>query len=249
MMKDKIWYEISSEEIALETTLTQLGLLKKPNEGDEKHSAFIELMRKNRSLARGIKYGVESYSLMYMKEREKVLGNWKDFFSSLCRDEKISTSGNVFVGGVNDGQEVSFFKGKVLGLDISSDAITRGKNHYNNISFVIGDLISFTVEEESMDTYMSLRTIHFFSDIEKMIIISKAFSFLRKGGQILISIPGGFLNKNGEIVFGQKSADDFVDIEKPMRDASEIAELMRKAGFLKVKTLNHKIEIFLVGEK
>lgn len=248
-MKDKIWYEISSEEIALDTTLAQLGLSKKPAEKDKKYGAFIELMKKNRSLARGIKYGVESYSLMYIKEREKILRNWEEFFSSLCLSEQISTIGDIFVGGVNDGQEVSFLKGRVLGVDISADAIARGKEHHSNISFVLDDLISFAIEKESVDTYMSLRTIHFFSDAEKVIIISKAFAFLRNGGRILISIPGGFLDKNGEIVFGQKSADDFIDIEKPMMDANEIAEIMRKAGFLKVRTLNHKIEIFLVGEK
>ncbi len=248
-MKDKIWYEISSEKIALETTLTQLGLLEKPTEKDEEYGTFIELMKKNRSLARGVKYGVESYSLMYMEEREKILGNWEEFFLSFCLSEQISTVGNIFVGGINDGQEVSFLKGKVLGLDISADAIVRGMEYYSNISFVHDDLILFAIEKESMDTYVLLRTIHFFSNIEKVIIISKAFTFLRNGGRILISVPGGFLDKNGEIIFGQKSADDFVDIEKPMKDASEIAEIMRKAGFLKVRILNHKIEIFLVGEK
>ncbi len=46
-MKDKIWYEISSEKIALETTLTQLGLLEKPTEKDEEYGTFIELEKKS----------------------------------------------------------------------------------------------------------------------------------------------------------------------------------------------------------
>ena len=249
MLKNKIWYEISSNEIALEVTLDQLGLTKEPIESDEKYAVFTELMKKNRSLARGVKYGVESYSLMYMKERERVLGDWEVFLSSFCRNEGISTTGHVFVGGVNDGQEVGFFTGKILGLDISSDAVSRGKDRYNNISFVVGDLISFDIEDASIDTYVSLRTIHFFSNAEKVIIIQKASAFLKKGGRVLVSIPGGFLNKDGEIVFGQKTTGDLVDIEKPMRDANQLAEIMRSVGFLKVRLVNHKIEIFLVGEK
>jgi hypothetical protein len=249
MANSKIWYEISSEGIARRTTLKQLKISKEPVKGDKMFSEFSELMKKNRSLARGIKYGVESYSLMYMKERERILGDWKVFLSSLCRDEGISTDKVVFVGGINDGQEVSFFKGKVIGLDISLDAVSRGKDRYNNISFIVGDLMSFDNDGGSIDTYILLRTIHFFSETERMVIINKAFSCLKRNGRILVSIPGGFLTKTGDIVFGQRMADALVDIKKPMKDAIQIAEIMRKAGFVKVKTLNHKIEIFIVGKK
>ena len=249
MVNSKIWYEISSEEIARKATLKQLGLLKEPVSGDKMFSEFLELMKKNRSLARGIKYGVESYSVMYMKERERILGGWEAFLSSLCHDEGILLNKVVFVGGINDGQEVSFFKGKIIGLDISLDAVLRGKDHYRNISFIVGDLMSFDIDDGSIDTYILLRTIHFFSDTEKMIIINKAFSSLKRNGRILVSIPGGFLTKNGDIVFGQRTTGALVDIKKPMKDAIQIAEIMRKVGFVKVKTLNHKIEIFIVGKK
>ena len=249
MKKDKVWYEISAGELALKATLTQLNLSNKPSPGDDSYDLFVSLMKINLAKSRGIKYGVESYSLMYMKERETVLGNWQVFFSSFCRDEKISTTGKIFVGGVNDGQEVYFFQGMIVGVDMSLDAISRGSNLYNHIHFILGDLTSFALKENSLDSYISLRTIHFFSEYEKEIIIKNAFRFMKKGGRILISIPGGFLDKTDQIVFGQMVSDGHVNTKKPMEDSMEIFELITNAGFSKTTVINHEIEIFLVGEK
>lgn len=250
MMKSEIWYEISAREIARDHTLAELHLTNEPKEGEEIFKEYQGLLENNLVKARGFKYGVSSYSEMYQKEREAILGNWQDFFLGLCRLEGVGLSGKIMVLGINDGQEVGFIESEdILGVDISQGAIARGKRLYDHINFMQGELTRFLVKDKTIETCIFLRTIHIFGekDIEK--ILCHISSFLRDGGKTIISIPGGFLTKSNEIVLGQRMNDSLVDKDKPARDALQIYLKMKEVGFVDLNIINREIEIFIVGTK
>ncbi len=249
-MKETMWYKISANKLALKQTLLELGLTEAPNESNKLYKKFNELYNINLAKARGVKYGIDSYSEMYMIERERVLGNWQSYFMSFCNEEDIDISGSVIVAGINDGQEVGFLKSKsITGIDISREAIQRGKETYPHINFVIEYLTKFIAEDDSFDTYLSLRTLHFFKDAEIELILSNAFRFLKNQGKIVVSIPGGFLTEEGKIIFGQKVNNDVIDREKPMKDALKIETLIKAANFSDTNIVNSKIELFIIGIK
>lgn len=107
------------------------------------------------------------------------------------------------IAGINDGQEVGFLKTtRIIGVDISNKAIERGKLMYPEINFIMNDLVKFTTDKNSIDTYFSLRTLHIFKVSEIKTILSNAYKFLRENGKIVISVPGGFLTEDDKIVFG-----------------------------------------------
>jgi len=249
-MENNVWYKISANKIATKNTLLKLGLKKAPSKKDNNYEKYKKLFIVNLAKARGVKYGVKSYSQMYMREREKILGNWQQFFTSFCSNEEINTDGHILIAGINDGQEIGFLKAKhITGVDISREAIERGRLMYPEINFIINDLVKFTTDKDSVDTYLSLRTLHFFKMPEIRTILSSAYKSLKKHGEIIISVPGGFLTEDGKIVFGQKIENDIVDRQKPMKDALKIESLLKETGFLKAKTINKKIEIFVIGIK
>lgn len=249
-MKETMWYKISVNKLALKQTLLELGLTETPAKNDDLYKKFEELYGINLVKVRGVRYGVDSYLEMYMIERERVLGDWQRYFTSFCNEEGINVKGSVMVVGVNDGQEVGFLDSKcMIGVDISKEAVQRDKKSYPHINFVIDDLIRFVAKENSFDTYLSLRTLHFFEDTEIELILLNAFKFLKEQGKIVVSIPGGFLTKDGEIVFGQKVDNDVIDEEKPMKDALKIEALIKTAKFSDTKIVNSKIELFVIGTK
>jgi SAM-dependent methyltransferase len=185
-----------------------------------------------------------------MIERKRILGDWQKYFTSFCNNEDIDIKGTVMVAGINDGQEVGFLGSQcIIGIDISEEAVQRGKKIYPNINFVVDNLTKFLAEENSIDTYFSLRTLHFFKDAEIEVILSNAFRFLKGQGKIVVSIPGGFLTEEGEIIFGQKVDNDVIDEEKPMKDALKIEAFVKAANFVDTKIVNSKIELFIIGTK
>ena len=70
-MINDIWYKISANKIAIQETLFQLGLKNVPSKNDNDYQEYEKLFIVNLAKARGVKYDVDSYSQMYMKEREK----------------------------------------------------------------------------------------------------------------------------------------------------------------------------------
>lgn len=247
---NEIWYKISANKIAREKVLNEMKLTNEPRKGDKKFNKYQKLFKLNLAKLRGVKYGVRSYSQMYMRERKKILGDWYMFFNSFCDYEKININNQVLVTGVNDGQEIGFLKSRnIIGLDISKEAINRGKKLYPHINFVYGDLVSFALKDNSIETCISLRTLHFLEKKEIVKVITNTFNFLRKGGKLVVSVPGGFLTEEDMIIFGQKVADDSINKEKPMSDVLQIQSIIEKIGFTETKIIDHQIEIFVVGTK
>lgn len=246
----KLWYNISAHDMATELTLKQLGLKKPPPKGAVTINEYSSLLKKNIDECRGIKYGVSSYSEMYMLEREKVIGNWENFFRSLCTQHGIKISGDIIVAGINDGQEVGFLnEASIVGVDISREATERGLSLYPHIRFVNCNLLYFDFPEDSADSYFSFRSLHFFDRVDVEKILFSAKRFLKSMGKIVVSIPGGFLSKDDGIVFGQKINDGVIDKEKPMEDARKMQLLIAETGFVDIIILNHGIEIFIIATK
>lgn len=230
-MTKKVWYEISATDLACQTC--------KPGDPD---------WNKTLQKARGSKFSHTSYSRMYMKEREMVLGNWTNFLLKLLTDHGIKINGEIVVIGINDGQEVHFLPGLISGFDVADGALIRGRKWFPGINFVHMDITSETMQPQSADTYLSFRTVHIFKGDQLSHIITQAYEVLRPGGYAVISIPGGYLDVSGKIVYGQKVEGGIVDSAKPLRDAERLAEEIRKT-FPKVDIVNAGIEIFLICRK
>jgi len=249
-MEGKAWYEISAKEIAKSNTLKTLDLIDEPQESDVMFKEYQELSEINLAKARGFKYGAVSYSQMYIKEREKILGNWENFFTELCQIEKINIAGKIIVLGINDGQEIGFIESdNIVGVDISKEAIARGKKLYPHINFINGDLAKPIIKDELIESCISLRTLHLLKTEETEKVFCNAFNFLKEYGKIIVSVPGGFLTKDGEIIFGQRVDNELVDENRSMNDALRIYLVMEKSGFIDLRIIDQKIEIFIVGKK
>ncbi|MFO0703947.1 MAG: NAD(P)H-dependent oxidoreductase [Patescibacteria group bacterium] len=224
-----VWYEISASKLAP----------KMPGSDD---NARLQA-------ARGVKYGHPTYSEMYMRERAAVLGPWEVFFPRLCAKLGLKVTGEVTVIGVNDGQEVAILPAKsIAGYDIAEAALERGQVWYPHINFQRMDITTEVLPAKAADVYLCLRTGHIFYEKQLGHIMSQAYANLKSGGQVVFSVPGGYMESDGQITFGQKVAGG-IDTDKPMIDVKRIADVMEKSGFRDVQIIDHRIEIFVVGFK
>lgn len=230
--------------------MAAFNLDEEPDRGSPLYDKFQKHLKSNIIKARGFKYGLDSYLDMHMKEREMVIGNRQTFLVNFCEKEGINIKGNILVVGINDGKEVGFLKSKkIVGVDISEAAVLKGKKLHPHIEFICGDILSVKVPKNSIDTLLCFRTIHFFEkeEIEEFLRITQ--KALKEKGKIIVSVSGGFLSQENEIIFGQLVSGGVLDKNKPLKEAKEINNLLLAAGFKNIKIINHKIEIFLVAEK
>jgi ubiquinone/menaquinone biosynthesis C-methylase UbiE len=78
---------------------------------------------------------------------------------------------------------------KVIGIDISSEAIFHAKNKYNrdNLEFTVGSVEKIPVESNSVDVLVSFETIEHHDKHEEMMLEIKRV--LKKEGILIISSP------------------------------------------------------------
>ena len=81
------------------------------------------------------------------------------------------------------------YSARVLGVDISSEAIEHAKEKYQaiNLSFIQGSVIDIPLEDKSVDVVVSFETIEHLMEHDVMLIELKRV--LKKGGALVISSP------------------------------------------------------------
>jgi ubiquinone/menaquinone biosynthesis C-methylase UbiE len=78
---------------------------------------------------------------------------------------------------------------KVVGIDISNEAIAHAKDKYNrdNLEFIVGSVEKIPVESNSVDVFVSFETIEHHDKHEEMMLEIKRV--LKKDGILIISSP------------------------------------------------------------
>ena len=163
------------------------------------------IMEEARIEAFNKKYGNYDYD----KDLRIKFPNWatpiyqiiEAFFSKKRKLDVLNIGGNcgfelqqIFTG--------SRYKIQNTIIDISNEAIQRGKTDYPNINFVQADMESSYLEGgATFDICLCLRAIESRGVFRNAALIQMS-KHIKPGGLIFISIPNGYINEKGEIERG-----------------------------------------------
>jgi ubiquinone/menaquinone biosynthesis C-methylase UbiE len=89
----------------------------------------------------------------------------------------------------------------ILGVDVSSDMIGLLKEkaqaeQRDNLQLMVGSIESLDLDAESVDLVVSNYALHHLRDADKKAVLTRAFAWLRPGGQLVI----------GDMMFGRGSS-------------------------------------------
>lgn len=88
-------------------------------------------------------------------------------------------------------------KAKVLGIDSSLDMLTTAQNKYPRITFLKGDIESFTTEQP-IDCIFANASLQWVDKHE--VLLPRLLSFLNLGGILAIQIPNNFHNASHQVI-------------------------------------------------
>lgn len=208
---------------------------------------FLEY-QKNINTLNNEKYGSKSFLDMHQFEREYANDEpWPFHMRRLAQKVGIKANRVILNVGINDGQEMEGLENKIIGVDLSDKAMQKGIGKYHNISFVKGSANDLPLESNSMDVYISFRTLCV-TGIYENYALSEAKRILKNGGLILISIPsvnydkGGTLNK-GKYNIKPCKRNDFNE------EAKRFYDLLENHGFVGLQAYKNGVEDFISGVK
>lgn len=208
---------------------------------------FLEY-QKNIGLVNNEKYSSESFLDMHQFEREYANDEpWPSHMKRLAQKVGIKDEMTLLNVGINDGQEMEGLENKIIGIDLSDKAMQKGIDKYPNMSFVKGSANDLPIESNSMDVYISFRTLCV-TGIYESRALSEAKRVLKDGGLILISIPsvnydkGDTLNK-GKYNIEPCKRNDFNE------EAKRFYDLLENKGFVDLRAYKNGVEDFILGVK
>ena len=128
--------------------------------------------------------------------------------------------------------------GYVIGVDMTDEMIKRSEkiakeNHYTNVEFRYGEIENLPINDDSIDVIISNCVINLSTD--KLKTFKEVFRVLKPGGRILISdlVTEGILPEDIK-----KSYDAWSDCIAGALDKNEYINIIKKAGFHKVKIID-----------
>lgn len=135
-------------------------------------------------------------------------------------------------------------------IDISNDAIQRGKTSYPNINFIQSDMESSYLDGNSLfDICFCLRAIESRGVFRNAALIQMS-KHIRTGGLIFISIPNGYINEKGEIERGlyDHRTRSFLK-DRPISLAKKIFVKLGDYNFTNICIKSLETEILVYAEK
>jgi 2-polyprenyl-3-methyl-5-hydroxy-6-metoxy-1,4-benzoquinol methylase len=78
---------------------------------------------------------------------------------------------------------------EVVGVDISGSKIARARELYPEILFIQSDVRDLALTEESFDSVVLAETLEHVPEEVGAQILSKAWSLLKPGGRLIVSVP------------------------------------------------------------
>jgi ubiquinone/menaquinone biosynthesis C-methylase UbiE len=139
--------------------------------------------------------------------------------------------------------------GRVIGVDMTEEMIRRAENvamerDYENVEFRLGEIEALPIEDESIDVVISNCVINLCPD--KMKAFKEIFRVLKQNGRLMISD----LVTKGELPQEvKKSFEAWADCISGALEKEKYLELIRNAGFSKVKVLSESPYVVDVSEE
>ena len=139
--------------------------------------------------------------------------------------------------------------GRVIGVDMTEEMIKRAEKvakerDYENVEFRLGEIESLPIEDESIDVVISNCVINLCPD--KMKAFKEIFRVLKQDGRLMISD----LVTKGELPQEvKKSFEAWADCISGALEKDTYLELIRKAGFSKVKIESENPYVVEVSEE
>lgn len=223
------------------------------NAGPFTESTIISLLNQAKAYAFNKKYGDFDYS----KDIRSIFKTWSEkILEKVLEYKNLDENIRVIGVGSNDGSELlEIFNGNdkvsLTVLDISKDAIDKGKEKYKNLSFVEGDMESDYPIVEKFDICLCLRAIQS-RGIFRQNALLKMDRCLKKSGLIVISIPNGYIDakNNNEIVRGlYDQRNKIVHIRRPQALANKVLNKLIDYGYVSTGTETLSTEILIWGTK
>lgn len=189
----------------------------------------------------------------FEKDIHEYSDDWITDFHSILKKLNLSTKLNnltMLNVGCNDGSQMkklvgSNYKDLYL-VDIGIRSLKLAKEIFPN-SIIINtnaDML-YGIPKNSIDLYLSFRTYNSsFFNIEGA--ISELNRVLCNNAAVIISIPNGFVDNNGNFISGLKPPKkNFIDETYPFKISGTIMFEISKYGFKDIGLLNSFYEIYI----
>lgn len=172
-------------------------------------------------------------------------------------DELLKVKSPKILGvGSNYGQELidifgNNFELQCSVLDISKEAIERGRQQYPNMNFIECDMESSFPATDKFDICLCLRTIQSRGAFRQNVIIQMD-KVLSKNGLMLISIPNGYIdeNDNNKIIRGlYDHRNKMVQDRRPQILANKVLNKLLDYGYTSTGIETLETEILIWGIK
>ena len=172
-------------------------------------------------------------------------------------DELLKVKSPKILGvGSNYGQELidvfgNNFESQCSVLDISKEALERGKQQYPNMNFIECDMESSFPVTDKFDVCLCLRTIQSRGAFRQNVIIQMD-KVLSKDGLMLISIPNGYIdeNDNNKIIRGlYDHRSKMVQDRRPQILANKVLNKLQDYGYISAGIETLETEILIWGIK
>lgn len=240
---------IFSKEQSYEENMNRIReKLKKAQINEGLIDDFFSEYQKNINTLNDMKYGNASFFEIHQFEREYANGEpWEIHLKRLFDMIKTKKSDIILNVGINDGKEMEGIENKIIGIDLSEKALRNGKANYKSITFMEGSANSLPISSESVDMYLSLRTLCI-TGVYESIAVSEAKRVLKPDGRILISIPSVQYDKGDILLKGKYNLQPF----KTSEISGEILKyynLLEKKGFVDLQIFRNGVEDFIYGVK
>lgn len=198
------------------------------------------------------KYG----NFNYEKDLREMFPCWSQKIKTKI-DELLKVNSPKILGvGSNYGQELidifgNNFESLCYVLDISKEALERGKQQYPNMNFIECDMESSFPVTDKFDICLCLRTIQSRGAFRQNVIIQMD-KVLSKDGLILISIPNGYIdeNDNNKIIRGlYDHRSKMVQERRPQILANKVLNKLQDYGYISTGIETLETEILIWGIK
>ncbi len=213
-----------------------------------------QILKSAKEYAFNKKYGNFEYGKdlrdKYNSWSKKIKERIQKFF-----DDDLNTKKILGIGS-NYGKELEDIFGKNMlkhctVLDISNDAISKGKKIYPDMEFVKGDMESPYLVNTKFDICVCLRTIQSRGAFRQNVIIQMDRA-LAKNGLMLISIPNGYIDETNSNTIVRGLYDHRIqDIQKrrPEQLACKIWNKLIDYGYENVGMETLDTEVLIWGVK
>ncbi len=226
------------------------------------HTPLLTIAKNAREYAFDFKYGNYNYQI----DLRSKYKNWhSEIWNILQRfefDKNKKETINVIGIASNCGQELKEIFSKddknnyhLEVLDLSEQAIKKGKKLYKDIIFTKGDMEESPLQHLNYDIYLNLRSIHS-SGVDYKLALADCYRILKPGGIAIISVSNGYLTPkkpNSKELFEIQGLYDnrteSFSKHRPPEFARKIWSKLVDYGFKNAIISTGKTEIFICAQK